>query len=168
MKSCNNCWFWGNLTFWSVFAPCMTCWGHMTLSLLIDLCVAFAVLCSWCAYAQNVYKRSLADGRSTCTWARSAKRSIDAKDAIIKTMDAISPLEGYDVNRANTLIIFRHYITIENIQFLLTNSIPLTLTVPNPPIWIWFCTHPGGLGLIIFKWSSTCMWMYSKYSQSDE
>ena len=23
----------------------------------------------------------------------------------------------------------------------------LTLTVPKPPIWIWFCTHPRGLGL---------------------
>ena len=25
----------------------------------------------------------------------------------------------------------------------------LTLTVPNPPIWIRFCTHPRGLGLMI-------------------
>ena len=27
----------------------------------------------------------------------------------------------------------------------------LTLTVPNPPIWIRFCTHPRGLGLLMHR-----------------
>ena len=31
----------------------------------------------------------------------------------------------------------------------------LTLTVPNPPIWIRFCTHPRGLGLMTFGVATT-------------
>ena len=70
---------------------------------------------------------------------------LDRRDAIVGTL---VQLEFIGYLRHNECLPCKLLSVDWQLLMTKTNILTLTLTVPNPPIWIRFCTHPRGLGLI--------------------